>query len=172
MCSTRKSLSYNTHCGKKERKEGVYQQEEHCLPWNVVHWVGRRRVWPWQSWCLHIAHALIAAYRSDPSRCQLGTAAFRSRNDGALSFHIQPPLYDTYRRKTSRNSAHSWVQLWGEAHTLAETWGFIERYSTATLVLYICLLEAQSSYEANDAEPFPGVWHRKSPALYNTALPH
>lgn len=115
-CAPHRSNCPRTHSVEK-RKDGVYQQEEHCLPWNGVHWVGRRSVWPWQSWCLHIAHALIAAYRSDPSRCQLGTAAFRSRKDGALSFHIQPPLYDTYRRKTSRNSAHSWAQLWGEAHT-------------------------------------------------------
>lgn len=99
---------------REEIKDGVYQQKEHCLPWNGVHWVGRRSVWPWQSWCLHIAHALIAAYRTDLLCCQLGTVAFRSKNDGALWFYIQSPLYDTYREKMYKNTAHNWALLWGE----------------------------------------------------------
>lgn len=164
MCTC---VTHGSSCSRtcrEERKNGVYQQEEHCLPWNRVHWVRRRSVWPWQSWCLHIAHALIAAYRTDPLHCQLGTVAFRSRNDGVLWFHIHPPLYDTYREKTEKNTAHSWALLWGEpTHALWDMrihW--TQQHHNPGIIQVGRLFarwEARPFHEAMGAEPNPGVLH-------------
>lgn len=158
---------------REEGKNGVYQQEEHCLPWNGVHWVGRRSVWPWQSWCLHIAHAQIATYHTDLLRCQLGTVTFRCRNDSVLWFHIQPPLYDTYRKKTEKNTAHSWALLWGEpTHARWDMRIHWTQQHHNPGIIHVGRLfarwEARPFHEAMGAEPYPGVLHTENLLHYTT----
>ncbi len=132
-------------------------------------------MWPWQSWCLHIAHALIAVYRTDP-------VTLPARHSG---FQVQE------RRCTL--VSHSATAVW---YIQRENWEkYSPQLSAAVRWAHTRSVRNENSLNATTPQPwyytcgafvcemgspaFPwslgrralswGFTHRKSPALYSTA---
>ncbi len=160
---------------REEGKNGVYQQEEHCLPWNGVHWVGRRSVWPWQS--------LVSTHRPlSNSSLQHRSVTLPARHSG---FQVQE------RRCTL--VSHSATAAW---YIQRENWEkYTPQLSAAVRWAHTRSVRNENSLNATAPQPwyytcgafvcemgspaFPwslgrralswGFTHRKSPALYSTA---